>query len=177
MRKGFSITELLVAMTVFSIVLVGFLALFTSAFQEQKGSLNVSYLLNNSSYISEYITRAVRMARKELATPPDCLPSFGLNYELTRGGKGLKFINYLGECQEFYLENNILKVGKPSGVESLTPSDIRVDDLNFVLSGEDQADSLQPKVTFALKMTTVQAPAKSFDLQLTISQRALDVEY
>lgn len=177
MNRGFTIIEILVTITIFSVAVVGFLGLFSSAFRYQRESLDVSYLLNNGSFLTEYISRALRVAQKELNNPPDCLSSRGLNYEVIQAGEGIRFINYQGDCQEFYLENNKLKVKKLGSSQSLTPSDLRVENLKFEVSGESQDDFLQPRVTFVLELKTTGESSKIFNLQTTVSQRDLDIQY
>jgi prepilin-type N-terminal cleavage/methylation domain-containing protein len=169
-KKGFTIIELLVTISVFSIIIVGFLELFSSAFKEQGRNLNKAYLLNNASYVTEYMGRALRMAKKDINGV--CI-SPKSNYELLSPDH-IKFLNYKGECEEFFLENNVLKVKRIGYVHELTPFDIQVGKLSFVVSGETQNDELQPKVTFALVLKN---KSEQLNLQTTISQRDLDVKY
>lgn len=176
-KKGFTVIEVLVTISIFSIVVTSFLSLFGSAFSSQRKSLNSVYLLNNSSYISEYISRHLRMAKKDLAEPASCLSSRGLNFEIFSNGQGIKFINFKDICQEFYLENGFLKVSKNGVVENLTPIDVIVESLVFQISGESQEDLLQPKVTFSIAMRTQNEPTGILNFQTTISQRLLDVVY
>jgi prepilin-type N-terminal cleavage/methylation domain-containing protein len=176
-KSGFTLVELLVTITVFSIAITGFVGLFGSALKHQRESLLSNYLLSSGSYITEYMSRALRMAQKELANPPTCLSVRGLNYEITRQGNGIKFINFNSECQEFYLENSILKVEKNGISQDLTPSNLIVENLNFSLLGKSQADQIQPRVTFTLKLKTAQTPSQEINLQTTVSQRELDVQY
>ena len=175
MKKGFTLIELLLTVSIFSIVVTAFLGLFSSAFKYQQKNLVSAYLLNTASYTSEYITRALRMAKKELNDPPICLSLRGLNYEITQGGEGIKFLNSDGECQEFFLENQMVKVTKNAETLPLTPSNLIVERLKFEVIGENQSDFKQPKVTFVLKLTSSQDPSQSLDLQTTVSQRDLDV--
>ena len=178
MNRGFTLVELLITITIFSIVITGFLGLFSSAFKYQKESLNLQYLLSNASYVTEYMSRALRMAKKDLAG--DCIIS-KYNY-LNPGGdtSKIRFLNYHEKCQEFILDGNELKVGisntttPPVSGDFLTPSNLVVEKLEFDISGETQEDKLQPKVTFVLK---VKIGEQKLNLQTTISQRDLDVEY
>jgi len=167
---GFTLIELLIAMSIFSVVVVGFLELFGSAFKEQGKNLNKVYLLNNVSYVAEYMGRALRMAKKDLGGV--CITS-KYNFE-TPSASHIKFLNYKGECQEFFLEDKILKVKKLGFVQDLTPSNIEVENLKFFLVGEGQEDDLQPRVTFAIKLKNKE---ELLDFQTTISQRDLDVKY
>lgn len=177
MTKGFTLLEILIAITLFSIVVVGFLNLFTSAFRYQKESLNSAYLLNTASFLSEYLSRALRVAQKESSFPPTCLSQYGLNYEIIGGGEGIRFINSQGECQSFFLENNTLMIQKGGIFQPLTPSNLRVENLKFEIVGEAQDDFSQPKVTFILKLKLIGDSSQALNFQTTISQRDLDIRY
>lgn len=174
-NKGTTLIELLVGITLFSIVVIAFFQLFNSVFKEQSKNLNKSYLLNNASYAMEYMSRALRMARKELDDPSTCLSVVKSNYEITRGGNGIKFINFdshnVKECKEFFLENKTLKILKDGVDHPLTSSNVSVEKLKFDLKGEGSGDS-QPKLTFALE---VKIANETLKLQTTVSQRDLDV--
>lgn len=183
MKKGFTLIELLITITIFSIVVTSFLGLFSSAFKEQRRNLNLQYLLQNTSYISEYMTRALRMAQKDLSG--NCISS-KYNFQNPGGNiSKIRFLNYEGKCQEFSLEENQLKAKKsPDALASnlgegqpLTPSNLIVENLKFKISGETQEDTLQPKVTFSLKIKNKTPESQTLNLQTTISQRELDVKY
>ena len=181
MRKGFTLIELLITMTVFSIVITTSLGLFSSAFREQRKSIASIYLLNEASYVTEYMSRALRMAKKDLAGA--CIDS-KYNYQNPGDDTSkIRFLNYHEKCQEFILDGNELKVGisntsiPPTEKDFLTPSNLVVEDLNFKIVGGTQDDELQPKVTFILKIKTEELKPQELNLQTTISQRDLDVEY
>ncbi|MDI6883127.1 MAG: type II secretion system protein [Patescibacteria group bacterium] len=172
---GFTLIELLITITVFSIVVTGFLGLFSSAFRYQSKDLNLQYLLQNASHTSEYISRALRMAQKDLTGA--CIAS-KYNFENPGGNlSSIKFLNYQGVCQEFYLEGNILKVKKGGVSQNLTPANLKVENLKFQISGASQDDTLQPRVTFVLKLKTTEPTPQELKIQNTISQRELDVQY
>ena len=59
----------------------------------------------------------------------------------------------------------------------LTPSNLEVENLSFEIKGASQDDVIQPQVTFVLNLKTVGASPQTLNLQTTISQRDLDVQY
>jgi len=65
MQKGFTLLELMIAMTLFIVVIVSFMGLFMSAISQQQKNLEKVAILNNASYLLEYISRAIRMAEKD----------------------------------------------------------------------------------------------------------------
>ena len=179
MKKGFTLIELLVAITIFLMVITSFFGLFSSAFQEQRKNLNLQYLLQNISYSAEYISRALRMARKDLSG--DCITA---KHNFAAITDGIRFLNYDRKCQEFFLEGETLKVRKSTdesssnfgSPEPVTPQNIRIANLQFEISGESQLDTLQPKVTFTLSIRNKTPEPRTLSIQTTISQRELDVQ-
>lgn len=174
LNKGVTIIELLVTVTVFSIAITTSLSLLTSAIKEQRKALGSAYLLDTASYVTEYISRALRMAQKDLSG--DCVGTAKGNF----GGPDenhIKFLNYNGECQEFFLEGEAIKVRRLGVSQPLTPSNLTVANLEFAISGASQDDNLQPKVSFVLKLATKELEPKILNLQSTVSQRQLDVAY
>jgi prepilin-type N-terminal cleavage/methylation domain-containing protein len=177
LRKGFTLIELLVTLTIFSLLIGLAIGIFTTALKTQRKSLALQGILDNTSYTLEYMARAIRMAQKETVAPT-CLSQNGLNYELTRGERGIKFKNYRGICQEFFLENGQLKESKGGVVTNLTSNDLEVALFNLRLEGASDTDNFQPRVTIALDIKSKgqkQEEKTEMKVQTTISQRNPDL--
>lgn len=179
-KNGFTLVEIIVALAIFSIIIGITSGVFLSGIQAQRKTLASQDLLDQTNYALEYMSRALRMARKELSAP-GCLSQNGLNYEITRGGKGLKFINYQGVCQEFFwdINTNRLKESKGGFEEFLTSADFEIKSFNIKLAGESESDTDQPRVTLFLKIKGKgQKPEEQpeIKIQTTISQRSLDIK-
>ena len=122
--KGFTIVEIVVAMTIFILILGVAVNIFISAVAQQRKILSEQQLVNQMSYVIEYMAKALRMAIKDEAR--DCVkelyiyepeePEAGI-FVLTRQNlgegsfRGIRFLNAsntndLGEpiCQEFFLD-------------------------------------------------------------------------
>ena len=171
--KGVTLIEILVALSIFSIVTTGAVSLFSSLIKTQKNLLDKAYVLNTLSYSIEYTSKALRMVQKDMVGT--CI-GVGKNFVLT-GASNIKFLNSKNECQEIFLESGALKVRKRGIAQSLTPSNVIVENVIFVLSGEGQEDNLQSRVSFSLKAKSVNKAVSPFLIQTTISQRMLDVFY
>lgn len=179
MKKGFTIPELLVAIALFSLITGAAVNLLVSAIDAQRRSLVGQNIVSQSSFVMEYMTRALRQAQKELADPPDgcLLAGRGYNYEKTLTGEGgIRFINAQGLCHEFYLDGGrvkeIIDEGSP---ENLTSDNFTVTQFSFVLLGESQSDLLQPRLTLILAIGSASAVQFNLRLQTSISQRNIDV--
>ncbi len=174
-NKGFTLVELLVGVAVFA--LVGGIAsgILVSGLRAQRKSLAYQEILDQTSYLMEYISRAVSMAKKDdVGGIINCLTGDKVNYEINPSTQGIKFRNYKNECQEFYLENNQLKENKAGNIYNLTSSGLQVTYFNIgPLDTWDQDDDSQPRVTLSL---AIQGKEQSkIKIQTTISQRNLDV--
>jgi prepilin-type N-terminal cleavage/methylation domain-containing protein len=192
MKKGFTLIEFLVAMGIFSLISGSVAGFFVSSLRAQRKALASQELLDNTSFLLEYIGRALRMAKKDKTG--SCLGGAfsGYNFINVGSDSAIRFLNSGSICQQF--EYNIVKkqlYEKVSSNESylnfdsarpLSPSDFQINSIQFKLYGEKQSETpmLQPKVKIFLEIET-KAPNPAFRskirIQTTISQRNLDVVY
>lgn len=183
---GFTLIEILVAITLFTFVVAIVAGLFIYAVRIQRQVLAQQELLGQVSYVAEYMSRALRMAKKELNDPPTCLinesgttpAGSGFNYQLTHfdgsAYRGIRFIDTEQKCQEFFLEGTTLKEYR-AGVENIiTGQSLEVLNFRPVIAGESQEDTLQPRVTFLLEVRR-KGGGPTIRIQTTISQRDLDI--
>jgi len=183
---GFTIPELLVALLAFSLVIGGATNLLLTGIAAQRSSLATQELLDQSSFMTEYVTRVLRQARKD--TAGTCLTLANLNYEVSSNGVSwsaegsgsfVRFVNGNGQCQQFSLESvRIQETIFPAPGEYLTSDNLNVTSLRFLLEGSSQEDDVQPKVTFAMEIEGQGSKPESkpsIQLQSTVSQRRIDV--
>ncbi|PIS38826.1 MAG: hypothetical protein COT34_01600 [Candidatus Nealsonbacteria bacterium CG08_land_8_20_14_0_20_43_11] len=190
--RGFSLVELLVAVLVFSLMIVEISGIFVSGMKNQRYSLAAQQLLDQTSYSLEFMGRALRMARKETdAVSGDCLSANGKNYEVNVDNTSIRFINHLenDDCQRFYWDSSEKKlkfqrkilVPWPDEPETfdLTSKKIEVTKLKFLLDGELETDSFQPRVTVLMEMKWKEKAGEEalIKIQTTVSQRNLDITY
>ena len=177
MNKGFTIIEMLVVITIFSIVIGSATGVFIWAIRLQRYNLAYQQILNQTSYAMEYMSRAIRMAKKDL--DGSCI-NWNTNYEIIGGGSGIKFENYNLQCQEFSLvgEQLVVKFDGGSAIP-LTSTDFNVASLKFEITGETQppGDTNQPRATIFMEVEGKNlSPLPRIKIQTTISQRDLDTE-
>ncbi len=195
---GFTLIEILVAISVFSIIIGSISGILVFSIREQRKILTYQTILDQTSYALEYMSRALRMARKQLSPNEECsatcLSQIGLNYELFDENQELRFQNYECICQRFFIQNGQLMeqrswqfqnedIVDPTGDNPpipLTSTDIQINYLNFDLSGQNQIDNLQPRTTFYLEIegkAGLLGNLSKIKIQSTISQRMLDIVY
>jgi len=156
-NKGFTIIELIVVMAVFLFIIGAAIGIFISIVQHQKRVLAEQQILNQISYVEEYMSKALRMAKAE--TSEGCLNADnpGYIYLLTRYDlalqtfRGIKFLNQsevdsFGNplCQEFFLDNSdpanvVLKELKnstnSSNAVAITSKSLKINFVKFSING------------------------------------------
>ena len=185
--NGFTLIEIMVALVIFSVAIIAISGVYVTGIRGQRLIISGERSIDQSSYALEYMSRALRMAKKQTSDLPECLLEDGNNFELTAGGSSLKFINSLEgyDCQRFYLANGQLMQEKglttafPQTSE-LTSASLEMTRLVFNVIGGRETDSLQPRVTISMTLR-LKSGRQSEDplirVQTTVSQRNLDVQY
>ena len=177
---------MLVAVTIFTLVIGSTTGLFISAIRSQAKALAAQKLLDETSYTIEYMSRFLRMAVKDKGGSCLTQPAQpGFNYQNPEGDvSSIRFIDYHGKCHEFFLDSGFLKErvstngsydpGRPA--LELTSEDFEVSSLNFNLSGQEgPPDEIQPRATISLTIGKKPDLKPKITIQTTISQRNLDL--
>ncbi|MBI2642531.1 MAG: prepilin-type N-terminal cleavage/methylation domain-containing protein [Candidatus Wildermuthbacteria bacterium] len=188
MSRGFTIIELMVALFIFTLIGAGAANLLLTATASQRDSLTTQEVLSKTSTLGEYMSRALRGAKKELNIPPqNCLTTIGRGYNYELNAERIRFLNRENLCQEFYLSGTEILERKSTDDKAqnfgqavaLTSSDVNVLALRFSLLGEGQQDSLQPRATVYFQVQSQGSKPEAQNIihfQTTISQRNFDVE-
>ena len=175
-QKGFTLVELLITASIFSIVMVIITGIFVYAIRTQMFLFTSKKIIAETSYAMEYMSRALRVAKKDHLG--NCIGT-NYNYEVTYGGQGIKFINPLqgDKCQEFYLDptTHTIKFNNGSEVIQLTSDGIKIANLHFEVFGDSPGDPLQPFVRILIEAQTRQG-GSPLRLQTSISQRDPDIQ-
>ncbi len=183
-NNGFTLIELMIAITMFSVIVGAIISLLVSAIQLQRYNLAYQQLLDQTSYAIEYMGRLIRMAKK--ASDSNCI-DIGRNYQKKDPGLGvdaLMFEDYQGRCKGFFAtQDGQLEdyekdrvPGFPSfNVFPLTSGNFEVVSFNPVIFGDVAGDKYQPRVTISME---IKRKGSGFQpkimIQTTISQRNLD---
>lgn len=167
-NKGFTLIEMVVSVAIFTLLVGATASVFLSSIKNQKQGLATQEVLDQTSYLMEYMSRSLRMAKKDMAG--NCVGTAKLNFAFE--GQCLKFLNYNGNCQQFCLDGTRLK---DENGNYLTSANLQVSNFSVVLSGQTQppADYLQPRVTISLNIGGQEQ--MSIKIQTTVSQRNLDI--
>ena len=156
---GFTLVELLVAISVFSVAIAIVGAIFVSAVSSQRKNINSQEVLDNARFVLESMGRAVRQS--DVVSPDGTSSSLIISHPI----KGP--ISYTLDG------NQILENGVP-----LTSSSIIVDRLKFIVRGNSISDKTQPRVaiSFSLKNNVQGSTNNSINIQTTITPRNLQIQ-
>lgn len=146
--------ELLVAVSLFIVVVAIASGTFVQALRTQRQVLALMAANDNASLALEQIIREVRLGR-----------------EFTASGSRLSFINYLNETVSYELNNNkIERNGRP-----ITANNVLVKYLNFVLFGEAVGDGKSTRVLINLGISATGGLEEFItSLQTSVTARGLD---
>lgn len=172
-NKGFTIIEMMVVVAIFTLLVSASAGLFVSSLRSQRQSLATQEVLDQTSYLIEYMGRALRLAKKDDDAGTCTLPGTPkLNYYFDDVNQCINFRDYNDECQQFCLIEGQLK--DIAGNE-LTSSTLQVDSFRVELTGQQQPplDNLQPRLTIFLEITGQEQ--SGIKIQTTVSQRNPDV--
>lgn len=188
-QAGFTILELIIVLAVFAIVISTTASIFISIIGQQKRISEEQELLNQTSYVVEYMTRPIMTAVK--ASTTTCLGAVGRLYLLTHKDmaagvyQGIKFIASDNNCQEFFLDaDGILKETKGATTTNILSSNFKINYARFIIDGDKAksgspvppADTFHPRITISLSVETknIQDKQKKI-IQITVSKRDLNI--
>ena len=193
-NKGLTLIELLVSITMLGLTMVAVVSIFVSTIKGQNRSLASQQLMNQTSYSLEYISRAIRMAKKD-SSNGDCTGTAFLNYVKTNpevGKNGIRFLDYRGKCHEFVLDDNTDQIQERKSTDhtdafgswiDITSDQVEVLAFNIGPNDSwDQDDSDQPRITLYFDIRGKATALETKDqprikIQTTVSQRNLDCYY
>lgn len=153
-QKGFTMIELLVAMSLFVVVISIASGIFVNSLRTQKALVDLLAVNDNASLVIEQMAREIRVGSA-----------------FSGGGTVLNFISAFGESVSYSLSDGaILRKLQP-----ITGSNVKVENLQFLLSGVG-VSAPQTRITIILKVGSRSPRLAGFttDIQTTVSPRELD---
>ncbi len=177
--RGFTLVELMVAISLFLVVLTISLGSITSIFEANRKSQSLKAIMTNLNFAMEIMSRDIRFGTRYhcgesgvLSEPQNC----------TSGDSAIAFRSLDGEDVVYRLQGSGVERSINGGAFlPLTAPEIHVQDLKFFVLGagqNDEAAFLQPKALILIRGYAGERPSSrsTFVLQTTVSQRVLDTE-
>lgn len=173
MNRGFTLIEIIVAMTVFSLALGAMSSLFVMALKGQRNVFAQQNLLDNTRFALEQMSRQIRMAQRD--ETGICTGTAGSTY--SGGGADITFIDPGSNCRTYDFSGGIIRMRPDTGqgFSNLTSNDVNIERLNFDVRGREATDGEQPRVTIVIDAKDPNQQSAGIILQTTISARNVDV--
>ncbi len=179
-NKGFTLIELMVSVTVFTIVMLMTMGSILSVLDANYKSQTLRAVMDNLNFTLDGMTRTIRFGSNyhcgpngDVTVPADCVD--GSSSFTLRSADGASVTYHLNGGR---ISRSISTNG--GGEYFLTSPDVTIENLTFRVFGSppysNGSDLFQPEVIITMKgFAGVKPSAKStFILQTTVSQRALD---
>jgi len=188
---GFTLIELMVATTIFSIIMIIAIGSLITTLGIAKNYRALNFAMDNVNFAMESMTRSIRMGTNyycvkdgdsiTMVNNPDAFKDCEINESATERGTFIAFIpqNYTNGNRVGY------KLAKKSdGINytiercdgntcvSIVSSDVNIEKLNFIVKGSDPDDGVQASVYILIRGNIVIKGVKnSFAIQTMASQR------
>ena len=170
-KRGFSLIEMMVAVTLFSMVMLIGVGALLSLIDANKKAQALNSVMNNLNFAVESMSRNLRVGTNyNCGGGPDC----------TSGGTSVSFISSKGEniVYQYNSSEKRIEISKDGGAYvTITAPEVTIDDFAFLVKGASSSDNLQPRIVIKIRGTAgVKEKIKtSFNLQTTVSQRVIDL--
>ena len=158
-KKGFTLIETLVAVTMVALIITTAIGIFISTAGSGQRITQLKTVEDNARYSMEVMSRELRMALTVYSDGAgEC------NDELD-------FINANGESERYSLSDGQL-IKTVTGVsETITSQKVRVSELDFCVNDFVNED-VQPRINILMTVESVKNPSVKISLQTTVSIRA-----
>jgi len=176
-KKGFTLVEIMVATTIFTIVmLIGMGALVTSSNTAKKAKA-MRTAMDNVSFAMESMTRSLRMGKDYScggATGGDC-PNGGDSIAFTPADNPPGSHPAGSRDTSYQINGSTLVRCGATGCIDMTSEDVDISYLQFYVNGSDPLDLIQPSVYIVIKgSVTIRGEESKFAIQTMTSQRSAE---
>ncbi len=161
-NKGFTLIELIIALTIFSLVIISMAAITVSMIKSQRKTFALQNIQEPARYISESMSKEIRMSQ--------------IN-SLDSGGSQRDILNITNDKNEnvdyrFIAANRLQRQVDGGGWQYLSPANLEVTG-GFYISKSSSPDRAKVTIVMQIKSTgaKVEEQAEVY-LQSTISQRS-----
>ena len=177
-KKGFSLLEILVAVSIFSVLIISATEIFKMVTEGQRNAIAAQNIQENIRFVLEMISKEIRTAQKAGAGDcPSGVPT-GKVYK-TGTGSELYLKNYDDKCVTYRLNGDRFEIERyPAGSPNLavsgfiTPDEIEVSNLQFNIIYDDVSiDQSMVVISMDIKAAGKAMHEQNMKLQTAISSR------
>lgn len=176
-NKGFTLVELMVATTLFTIVMLMGIGSLVVSSNSAKASQKLRIAVDNVNFAIESMSRELRTGTYFYCNEGSfTMPSPNITGCSASGGTAIAFIPQNGTEKIAYVLNNKKLQRYPGGGGSpvdLVSSDVTVETLRFYVKGSDLNDKIQPSVQIIMKgVVNIKGVDTPFVIQTLATQRS-----
>jgi len=187
---GFSLIEMLVSIALFAIVVTTSVGTLLVLVDANAKSQSIQIAINNLSFAVDVMTRQLRTGTdfycdvNQTSIISGSSLKSGIN-NCSNGGEAIAFTDTrTGQRISFSLAhpNGTTIQRRIDGMSSnawldMTGSNITITNLDFVVTGTDPSDDVQPTVTIFIEATVGDSTGlgSQFEIQTSVTQRKLDI--
>lgn len=162
---GFTLVETLTTVTIFSLVVVIFGAVFAQAINIQRRAFNMQQVSENAQFVLESMAKEIRYS--QIAGASNNCPSGSTT--------SLSIIHPVNGAVTYALSGTAIQRTVGGNQTLVSSNTVEFVSLRFCLQGIEGGDQRQPRVTILAKARSRNAlQQETIDLQTTVSQRLLN---
>ena len=189
-QRGFTLIEMMVAVSIFTIVMLVGIGALLSLVQTNRRAQAINSVMNNLNAAVESMTRTMRVGTTyrcetsptppsltDIINPQDCSGTGGilLAFEKASGNKLDPADQVVYRLNGKQLERS-LQSGISGSWVALTSPEVSVDSFNFYVIGAPRGDLIQPRILMRIKGSAqVPGGVTTFTVQSSVVQRLLDI--
>ncbi|MEA3399448.1 MAG: type II secretion system protein [Patescibacteria group bacterium] len=178
MKKGFTLIEIMVATSIFMIVMLVAIGALVSVVNSSKKAEALHYAMDNVNFAMENISRNLRLGSNYYCTSTSgfSLPTTTIG-DCPDGNNAIVFTPYneTQSTEAFQLSAfspKVIQKVTTSGITDLTSSEVEIKELKFFVKGSNLLDGVQPSVYIKMRgVVTVKGEETEFAVQTLASQR------
>ncbi len=187
-EKGFTILEVMIAMTIFTVVVTIGIGSVLTAINQHYSTQNTRTVMDSLNYSMEDMARNIRLGfnircgasplvdSSGMVVPLSCPLASDAHNIVTFNAQDGSVLSYAISTPSSGV-SQILKQKGSSAVEIVTPPEVKMDfaDSGFTVRGAEPGDGAQPSVIIRLSGTiTYKGIDSKFAIETAVTPRALD---
>lgn len=169
-RTGFSLIELIVAVSLFTGIMLSSTSIFKMVIDSQRSALAAQNVQESLKYFLEVTAKEIRMAQKNEGICLGISPEEIYAVSEQDGSNSLSFRSYYDECVTYSLvtdgDTQRFRITRNNESGFISPAAIYLDNLKFVLSPVIDG---QPMVTMSIKAHALGTAAARSEMTLQTS--------
>lgn len=177
-KPGFSLIEMLVSVSIFTVIMMSSMDIFKMVIESQRGAIATQNVEESLKYFFEVTAKEIRMAQRNknlFCTDVDNNAMY--NSSTNSLGDILYFKNYHNECVKYSLVSdqgiNRFAITRGGVTDFISPAKINISYLRFILKAEGGGNFDQPSVTMEIVANAIgkESSKSEMRVQTTLTSR------